>query len=123
MIPGWVFAYSDAECRKIPAQHYALFNHPHEPCFTWPQEPVESAEDKHGREAAFQWADNDPLSIQEDRHINNVLGMEEHFKCDIMTGYHLVSACKDAGYSQQNSGMPLFWLANRMARLINKEDL
>lgn len=124
VVPGYVLAYQEEECRDIPARHYALFDDHHSPAFVWPQEPVESTEDRFGREESETWADDDPRVLQEERHVESVAGMEEHFcRCGPMTGYRLANACLAAGYQYQNSGMPLYWLANRMARLIAGEPI
>jgi len=118
VMPGWVLSYHPTAHRHVPAAHYALFNHHHEPCFWWPHPPVESTADRDGDAEAKTWADDDPRGIQEEEHVATVTCMGPRFKCAPEIGHALVEACIKAGWDQQNSGMPLFWLVNRMARLI-----
>jgi hypothetical protein len=110
VVPGYVLGRLPPDVspwRGMLPGHYALFiPFAHEPAFVWEVVPVAASDDDD----------------QERRHGEAVEAMEPQFRCGPATGYHLVKACLEAGYRWENSGMPLYWLADRMARMIAEAD-
>jgi hypothetical protein len=127
VVPGYVLARQfefSKHPREVPPGHYAIFTTSHTcaPWCTFETEPVESSYDLFSRGEVDGWAEDDERHEDEQDHIDCVEAIEPAFKCDPVAGYWLVLACVNAGWNFQNSGMLLFWLVDRMAKLIQKHE-
>jgi hypothetical protein len=119
VVPGFTLAYSPGGGHGLPPGHYGWFgSDPHEPWVAWPEAPVASAYDRHAAAAVDAWAEDDPRHEDEVRHLAAVEAIEPRFRMAPENGYALISACLAAGWDWQNSSQVMYWLVDRMARVI-----